>query len=67
MAVGSDPDPGLDILLSRPLVTSFEVCLSTRTHLKMSYKPSLKDSELRYRRLFEAAQDGILFWTPRPG
>jgi hypothetical protein len=27
----------------------------------------LKDSELRYRRLFEAAQDGILIldWMPR--
>jgi diguanylate cyclase (GGDEF)-like protein/PAS domain S-box-containing protein len=27
---------------------------------KKSVKPSLKDSELRYRRLFETAQDGIL-------
>jgi len=30
-------------------------------------EPSLKDSELRYRRLFEAAQDGILILDARTG
>jgi diguanylate cyclase (GGDEF)-like protein/PAS domain S-box-containing protein len=30
-------------------------------------KPSLHDSELRYRRLFEAAQDGILILTAKTG
>jgi len=33
----------------------------------MSVEPSLKDSELRYRRLFEAAQDGILILDARTG
>ncbi len=33
---------------------------STAKHAKKFVKPSLKDSEVRYRRLFEAAQDGIL-------
>src|SRR3972149_1707108 len=30
-------------------------------------EPSLKDSELRYRRLFEAAQDGILILDAETG
>ena len=30
-------------------------------------EPSLNDSELRYRRLFEAAQDGILILDSRTG
>ena len=32
-----------------------------------SIEPPLKDSELRYRRLFEAAQDGILFLDVETG
>jgi diguanylate cyclase (GGDEF)-like protein/PAS domain S-box-containing protein len=32
-----------------------------------SVKPSLKDSELRYRRLFETAQDGILILDAKTG
>ncbi|MGZ6347601.1 MAG: PAS domain-containing protein [Anaerolineales bacterium] len=33
---------------------------TTTRKAEKSFVPSLKDSELRYRRLFEAAQDGIL-------
>jgi len=33
---------------------------STTTKVKPSLEQALKDSEMRYRRLFEAAQDGIL-------
>ncbi len=35
--------------------------------IKPSIKPSLKDSERRYRRLFEAAQDGILILDAKTG
>ena len=35
--------------------------------VKTLIEPSLKDSELRYRRLFEAAQDGILILNARTG
>jgi diguanylate cyclase (GGDEF)-like protein/PAS domain S-box-containing protein len=34
---------------------------------KKSIEPSLKESELRYRRLFEAAQDGILILNAKTG
>src|SRR5436190_22491423 len=33
----------------------------------MLIKPTLQDSELRYRRLFEAAQDGILILDAETG
>ena len=33
----------------------------------MSIELSLRDSELRYRRLFEAAQDGILILDAKTG
>ncbi|MGZ6223718.1 MAG: PAS domain S-box protein, partial [Syntrophales bacterium] len=35
--------------------------------MKGSVEPSLKDSEVRYRRLFEAAQDGILILDAKTG
>jgi diguanylate cyclase (GGDEF)-like protein/PAS domain S-box-containing protein len=35
--------------------------------LKTFIKPSLKDSEIRYRRLFESAQDGILILDAETG
>jgi len=35
--------------------------------VKVSIMQNLKDSELRYRRLFEAAQDGILILDPKTG
>jgi len=34
MAIDPDPDCDPDILLSQPVVISFEVCSSTTTHLK---------------------------------
>jgi diguanylate cyclase (GGDEF)-like protein/PAS domain S-box-containing protein len=39
----------------------------TAKKVEMSVDSSLKDSELRYRRLFEAAQDGILILDARTG
>jgi diguanylate cyclase (GGDEF)-like protein/PAS domain S-box-containing protein len=39
----------------------------TETGTGRSNQPSLEDSELRYRRLFEAAQDGILILDARTG
>ena len=35
--------------------------------VKSSIEPTLQDSELRYRRLFESAQDGILILDARTG
>lgn len=39
----------------------------TATEVQTSVNPSLKESELRYRRLFEAAQDGILILDAATG
>ncbi len=44
-----------------------ETSLAPRKYLKMPIKPTLQDSELRYRRLFETAQDGILILDARTG
>src|SRR5512144_2031563 len=40
---------------------------STTRKDERSDRPSLRDSELRYRRLFEAAQDGILILDAETG
>src|SRR5512146_2413892 len=40
---------------------------STARHDEPLIEPSLRDSELRYRRLFEAAQDGILILDAKTG
>jgi len=40
---------------------------SITTNNERSTEPSLRDSELRYRRLFEAAQDGILILDAETG
>src|SRR5512147_3204998 len=40
---------------------------STTRKDERSVRPSLRDSELRYRRLFEAAQDGILILDAETG
>lgn len=39
----------------------------TARQVKTTVKPSLEDSELRYRRLFETAQDGILILDAKTG
>ncbi|MDP1544650.1 MAG: hypothetical protein Q8L87_01410 [Anaerolineales bacterium] len=40
--------------------------MSTKQEKGSLLELSLKDSELRYRRLFEAAQDGILILDVHP-
>ena len=40
---------------------------STARKVETLVEPSLKESELRYRRLFETAQDGILILDSKTG
>src|SRR5512143_3228010 len=44
-----------------------QIVSSTPRKDESSVEPSLEDSELRYRRLFEAAQDGILILDAETG
>jgi PAS domain S-box-containing protein len=57
---GSGPD-----ILSMAMKTAFKLHFLHMENLR--YAESLKDSELRYRRLFESAQDGILILNAEYG
>ena len=51
----------------RPGVIGTDAPKEPRAEQKITSTQSLKDSEVRYRRLFEAAQDGILILDAQTG